>query len=94
MEDTHDPSFMDVFIGAEITPSRSHQRQFVFDNGFGASVVWHEFAYGTEAGMYEIAVLGQDGGLCYTTPITADVLGWQDEEDVISVLTEIAALPS
>jgi hypothetical protein len=67
------------------------QTLYQFDNGYGASVVDH--GYGSENGLYEIAVLGIDGNIDYTTPITDDVLGWLTEDDVEKVLGDIAALP-
>lgn len=51
-----------------------------FKNGFGASIVKHDFSYGHKEGKYELAVIGKDGSLCYDTPITTDVLGHLTEE--------------
>ena len=31
-------------------------------------------------GLYEIAVLDSDGDLCYSTPITDDVIGYANED--------------
>jgi hypothetical protein len=62
-----------------------------FDNGYGASVISTSFSYGGKHGLYELAVL-KDGDLCYTTPITNDVLGWLNESDVNKILTDIQNL--
>jgi hypothetical protein len=62
-----------------------------FDNGYGASVLSTSFSYGGKNGLYELAVL-KDGDLCYTTPITNNVLGWLKEEDINRILTDIQNL--
>ena len=66
---------------------------YEFPNGYGASVVRNTYSYGNESGLMELAVLGPDGSLCYTTPITENVLGYLTPEDVESTLDAIAALP-
>ena len=63
-----------------------------FDNGFGASIVKHEYSYGGKNGLYEIAVLDSGGEITYTTPITNDVLGYLSEEDVERHVNEIKNL--
>jgi len=74
-------------------PGASSARVF-FKNGFGASVArglsWHN------PDGYEVGVLVGDeesSELCYSTPITEDVLGGLDARDVQAVLQEIEALP-
>lgn len=69
------------------------QYHFKADNGYGASIVKHSFSYGHEDGLWELAVIGKDGDLCYTTPITSDVLGHLTEEEVNETLVKIAELP-
>ena len=63
-----------------------------FDNGFGASIVKHEYSYGGKDGLYEIAVLDSEGQITYDTPITNDVLGYLSEEDVERHVNEIKNL--
>jgi hypothetical protein len=63
-----------------------------FANGYGASVLQRRGSYGHDQGLYELAVLADDG-LCYDTPITDDVLGHLSEERVTEALRQIAALP-
>jgi hypothetical protein len=63
-----------------------------FDNGYGASVVSHSFSYGGKLGLYEIAILDNEGDICYDTPITDDVIGHLTEEDVTEVLIKIQSL--
>jgi hypothetical protein len=40
-----------------------------------------------------LAVLDAEDNLCYSTPVTDDVIGHLSEEDVQSKLREIMALP-
>ncbi len=63
-----------------------------FNNGYGASVIRTKHSYGGAAGLYELAVLDQDGELCYNTPITSDTLGWLKEDDVTEALQRIETL--
>lgn len=62
-----------------------------FDNGFGASIVKHDYSYGGKDGLYELAVLKGDV-LTYDTPITEDVLGYLTDRDVTEVLIKIQQL--
>jgi hypothetical protein len=50
--------------------------RITFDNGYGASVVRHEYSYGGKDGLYELAVLDKNGDLCYDTPITDDAVSY------------------
>jgi hypothetical protein len=68
------------------------QYVFKFDNNYGASVVRHKFSYGGMQGQWEIAVLDESDQLTYKTPITQDVLGWQDQDEVMDVLFAISKL--
>ncbi len=67
-----------------------------FENGYGASVIQHDFSYGGKEGLWELAVLdfsGDDeGALTYATEITDDVLGHLTEEDVEDLLAQIEEL--
>ena len=66
--------------------------RIIFDNGYGASVVKHEHSYGGDKGLYELAVLDKNGDLCYSTPITNDVIGYLREQDVTEVMEKIQQL--
>lgn len=71
------------------------QKLFKFENGFGASVVKHDFSYGGKAGKWELAVIKWDGEnfqLSYETHITNDVIGYLNWEDVEGLLVEISTL--
>jgi hypothetical protein len=66
--------------------------RITFDNGYGASVVKHQYSYGGDKGLYELAVLDKNGDLCYSTPITNDVIGYLREQDVTEVMEKIQQL--
>jgi hypothetical protein len=63
-----------------------------FPNGYGASIIQGPYSYGGPEGKYEIAVM-HPSSLCYASPVTSDVIGWQSPEQVVAKLHEIAALP-
>lgn len=68
--------------------------QFIFkaSNGYGASIVRHDFSYGGRNGLWEVAILDKDGNIDYTTSITDDVLGYLTETDVMDTLKKIEEL--
>ena len=72
------------------------QNVYKFDNGYGASVVQHEFSYGSHENLWELAVIhfDEDGewSLDYSTPITDDVIGWIDMMQVMEILLQIQNL--
>ena len=60
-----------------------------FENGWGASVVKHDYSYGGKEGLYELAVI-KDGDLHYDNPVAnGDVLGYLEEDDVTNALKQI-----
>jgi hypothetical protein len=63
-----------------------------FNNGYGASVVIGPHTYGGEDGLYELAVLDNNGNLTYETPVTSDVEGYLSEDDVTRLLEQIQNL--
>lgn len=80
---------MKTFEDLEFKPSLfSHggiRARLDFDNGYGVSVIQNKYSYGGELGLYEVAVL-LDGEITYDTPITNDVIGYQDPADVSTVM--------
>jgi hypothetical protein len=71
------------------------QAKHFFDNGYGVSVIRSRNSYGGSEGLYEAAVLkGNDDEyeVYYDTYITEDVLGYQTEEQIESVLNDIKNL--
>lgn len=69
------------------------QARHSFPNGYGVSVVRGRGTYGSEDGLYELAVTHPGIGLVYDTPITDDVLGRLTEADVSEAMAEVEALP-
>lgn len=86
------------------------QKIYRFDNNYGASVVQFTIgafggSYGVEGGRWELAVLRFTGegvsfddphnwGLTYDTPITDDVIGHLDDDEVQAILAQIRDLPA
>lgn len=62
-----------------------------FANGYGVSVITGEYSYSDEMHPYELAVL-QGGAICYSTPITDDVVGHLDEEGVTEIMKRVQEL--
>ena len=67
------------------------QKVYQFPNGYGASVIKHDFSYGGPEGKWELAVL-KDEELCYSTNITSDVMGYLNDPEVDQILKQIANL--
>ena len=68
------------------------QYEFQFDNGFGASVIKHDFSYGNIDDLFELGVLDENGELTYETVITDNVIGWLTNEEVIDYFKAIQSL--
>ena len=81
-----------VSVEKRHTSLGGEQVEVQFKNGYGASIITGYGAYSDEDHPYEVAVL--DNGLTYDTPITNDVLGYLDEQDVLAVLGSISRLSS
>ncbi len=71
-----------------------------FPNGYGVSVVrfttpFGSGSYGAEEGLYEVAILKgleEDWEICYDTPVTDDVIGYQSVEDIDNLLSQVESL--
>ena len=66
------------------------QKLYKFPNSYGASIVNNKFSHGTE-----LAVIQWNNGkydICYDTPITDNVIGYLDPEDVEGILKRIFEL--
>lgn len=73
-------------------PAAGRQLIADFPNGYGASIITGPYSYGGDRGLYEIAVLHPEE-LCYSTPVTDDVMGYLSAEEVVEKLHDIAHLP-
>jgi len=61
-----------------------------FENGFGVSVVRHDFSYGGKDGLFELAVLDNSGEIHYDNPVAhGDVVGYLRPEDVTDAMSLI-----
>jgi hypothetical protein len=85
-------TFQDLEFSALGTEGFGIRAEIKFDNGYSASVIRTKGSYGGKDGLYELAVLDQEGEICYNTPITSDTLGWLKEDDVTAALQRIEAL--
>ena len=65
------------------------QKIFEFPNGYGASVVIHDFSYGLE-----LALLDADCNIIQHPDITDDVCGFLNSDTACDLLEKIARLPN
>lgn len=71
--------------------------EFHFKNGYGASVIRGPHSYGGPDGLFELAVLKRNRqysrywDITYDTPLTNDVLGNLEYDDVVKALEEISS---
>jgi hypothetical protein len=87
------PNAPSIPVEIDYSPAHGgHRFVATFPNGYGASIIQHEYSYGGREGLWEIAVLGKNGQLDYTTPVTDDVLGYVPQNEVMGYLEQIAAL--
>jgi hypothetical protein len=66
--------------------------RMMFENGYGVSVVSHTFSYGGKDGLFEVAVLDKEGNLTYETPVTSDVIGYLNPDEVTGVMEQVQSL--
>ena len=66
-----------------------------FPNDYGASIIKNPYSYGNDEELFEIAVIKgnrDNWKICYDTPITNDVLGYLNSEDINKYLKQIEKL--
>ena len=71
------------------------QKLYKFSNGYGASVVNHDFSYTDSKDEWELAVIKwdkEDFVLVYDTGITEDVMGHLSDTEVEETLLKIKKL--
>jgi hypothetical protein len=64
-----------------------------FENGYGVSVVKHDYSYGVELAVIHAFKNIGDWDLCYQTPVTNDVLGHLTPEALEAAILQVKALP-
>jgi len=69
-----------------------YQKFVEFDNGYTASIVCNDMSYGSDRGLFEIAILYRDN-IVYDTGLTEDVIGFLDFQEVADTLKKIEQLP-
>lgn len=84
-------TFKDLTFKPHGTPGFRTHATMEFPNGYGISVITGEFSYSDDEHPYEVAVL-KNGGLCYDTPITDDVIGYLTADDVTNIMKQIQEL--
>lgn len=83
-------TFNDLKFTTHSLDSTGIMSRIMFDNGWGASVVRHQYSYGGKDGRYELAVLDSNGELHYDNDVASgDVQGYLDEEEVTYLLKAI-----
>jgi hypothetical protein len=70
---------------------KGYQRRILFDNGYGLSIVCHDFSYGGEEGLFEIALLdAEDERIIYVDSLGfSDVIGHLDFSEVAEIIDKI-----
>jgi len=63
-----------------------------FPNGYRVSVITRERAYTSNDKPYKVAII-HEGSLCYSTPITGNVIGYNTEDDVTEIMKKVQELP-
>jgi hypothetical protein len=66
--------------------------RMVFENGYGVSVISHTYSYGGKDGLFEIAVLDKKGEITYKTPVTNDVIGHLNPDEVTEIMEHVQKL--
>jgi hypothetical protein len=64
----------------------------IFGNGYGVSVIKHEYSYGGPEGFYELAVINDEGDVIYDTPVTDNVIGWLNPKEITELMIQVQDL--
>lgn len=74
-------------------PAGGNHLRLFFENGWGVSVIRHQYSYGGREGLFEIGILNQDAHIEYDNPVNTDgVIGWLRPEDVVAYVNVLASL--
>jgi hypothetical protein len=66
--------------------------RMIFENGYGVSVISNTYSYGGKDGLFEVAVLDEDGDLTYNTSVTNDVIGYLNPDEVTEIMKQVQSL--
>lgn len=73
--------------------TNKYYHKMFFDNGYGLSIVSHSFSYGGDRGLFEVALIDQDGDLIYNDALGFnDVQGFLNFHNVSELITQISQL--
>lgn len=87
----HHPLFKDFFIreaGVFAPETECYRFSVPGHSDMEVSVIRSSMTYGGDEGLFELAML-RDDKYCYDTPITDDVRGWLEVEDVLDILKDV-----
>lgn len=85
------PLFKDFFIreaGVFAPETECYRFSVPGYSDMEVSVIRSSMTYGGDEGLFELAMLRNDK-CCYDTPITDDVRGWLEVEDVLDILKDV-----
>jgi hypothetical protein len=81
-----------IKVGIKNDNKNDYVRVIKFENGYGASIISRDYSYGSDRGLFEVAVI-HDEIIVYDTPVTKDVIGHLDFAGVAGILKDIEELP-
>jgi hypothetical protein len=71
-----------------------YQRIIQFDNGYGFSIISHDFSIGGAKGLFEIALLDDQGVIMYEEELGfGNTVGNLDFHEVALLINAVSALP-
>lgn len=92
VERFHENPNVDHFDASPHPAGGTHLRMF-FKNGWGVSVIRHQYSYGGREGLFEIGILNEEANIEYDNPVNTDgVIGWLTAQDVVAYMNVIASL--
>jgi hypothetical protein len=72
-----------------------YQKVIEFENGYGLSIVSHQYSYGGNRGLFEVALLDmrKNGEITYDEALGfKDVIGFLDFSEVAAIIERIKAV--
>ena len=90
-EFTRHPLFKDFSIreaGVFASETECYRFSVPGHSDMEVSVIRSSMTYGGDEGLFELAML-RNNKCCYDTPVTDDVRGWLEVEDVLDILKDV-----